>query len=421
MHRRIGDYPLVPPAPRAIQRAIDAETARDEAEKAYRQSENPAIAQRLITVTAIVGARPNFVKMAPILEEAGRRSAFRCRLVHTGQHYSPEMSATFFDELEMPAPDVNLEIGSGSHTVQTAGVMLRLETELNERRPDLVLVVGDVNSTMAAALVAVKLGIPVAHVEAGLRSFDRRMPEEMNRLVTDALSTYLFASEPSGVVNLIAEGIPREKVFLVGNVMIDTLIKFRDKAAQTGVLGRLRLNSKKYAVATLHRPSNVDGIEQLSSLMNMLAELSGHLPVVFPVHPRTRERMEIAGLAQPGVILTEPLGYLDFLHLIGDARLVLTDSGGIQEETTILQVPCLTMRENTERPITIEQGTNRLVGTDPKNILQAALETLNAAPRSLTPPEFWDGKASARILDVLERSLGASEPRRLTPIFTQAA
>jgi UDP-N-acetylglucosamine 2-epimerase (non-hydrolysing) len=359
-----------------------------------------------IQVSAIVGARPNFVKMAPILEEAGRRPAFQCRLIHTGQHYSPEMSAAFFDDLGMPAPDVNLEIGSGSHTAQTAGVMLRLETELNERRPDLVLVAGDVNSTMAAALVASKLGIPVAHVEAGLRSFDRDMPEEINRLVTDVLSDYLFASEPSGVTNLLAEGIPKEKIFLVGNVMIDTLIKFRDKAAQTGVLERLGLKRRGYAVATLHRPSNVDGMEHLASLVSMLTELARHLPVVFPVHPRTKERMEGAGLAECGLILTEPLGYLEFLRLTSEARLVLTDSGGIQEETTILQVACLTMRENTERPITIEQGTNRLAGTDPKKILQAALETLDAPPRLLAPPELWDGKASARILDVLERSLG---------------
>jgi len=359
-----------------------------------------------IQISAIVGARPNFVKMASILEEAGRRSAFQCRLIHTGQHYSPEMSAAFFDELGIPAPDVNLEIGSGSHTAQTAGVMLRLETELNERRPDLVLVVGDVNSTMAAALVASKLGIPVAHVEAGLRSFDRRMPEETNRLVTDVLSDYLFASEPSGVRNLLNEGIPQERIFLAGNVMIDTLMRFRDKAAQTGVIERLGLQSGDYAVATLHRPSNVDGVEHLACMVSMLAELSRHLPVVFPVHPRTRERMERAGLTVSGLILTEPLGYLEFLRLISEARLVLTDSGGIQEETTILQVACLTMRENTERPITIEQGTNRLVGTDPQKILRAALATLDAPPRSLAPPELWDGRASGRILDILERSLG---------------
>jgi UDP-N-acetylglucosamine 2-epimerase (non-hydrolysing) len=363
-----------------------------------------------IQVSAIVGARPNFVKMAPILHEAARRPAFQCRLIHTGQHYSPEMSATFFDDLGIPAPDVNLEVGSGSHTAQTAGVMLRLEAELNQRRPDLVLVVGDVNSTMAAALVASKLGIPLAHVEAGLRSFDRNMPEETNRVVTDVLSDFLFASEPSGVTNLLAEGKPREKVFLVGNVMIDTLMKFRDKAAHTGVLERLGLERRGYAVATLHRPSNVDDMEHLAAMVGMLAGLARHLPVVFPVHPRTKERMEGAGIAERGLILTEPLGYLEFLRLISEARLVLTDSGGIQEETTILQVPCLTMRENTERPITIEQGTNRLVGTDPKKILQAALETLDRPPRLLAPPELWDGKASARILDVLERSLYEAHP-----------
>jgi UDP-N-acetylglucosamine 2-epimerase (non-hydrolysing) len=318
------------------------------------------------------------------------------------------MSAAFFDELGIPSPDINLEIGSGSHTAQIAGVMLRLETELNERRPDLVLVVGDVNSTMAAALVASKLGIPVAHVEAGLRSFDRRMPEETNRLVTDRLSDYLFASEPSGVTNLLAEGVPKEKIFLVGNVMIDTLMKFRGRAEQTGVLERLGLKSKAYAVVTLHRPSNVDGMEHLASLVNMMTELSRHLPVVFPVHPRTRERLEGIGSTGRGLIFTEPLGYLEFLRLTSEARLVLTDSGGIQEEATILHVECLTMRDNTERPVTIAQGTNRLVGTDPQRILKAALETLDAPPRSLPPPEFWDGKASARILDVLERSFAGS-------------
>jgi UDP-N-acetylglucosamine 2-epimerase (non-hydrolysing) len=407
MQHRTDESPAVALVRHPIHRVDDPRIPREEADEAHRQCHDSDIARHSISLTAIVGARPNFVKMAPILEEAGLRPALRCRLVHTGQHYSPEMSAAFFDELGMPAPDANLEIGSGSHTAQTAGVMLGLEKEFNERRPDLVLVAGDVNSTVAAALVASKLGIPLAHIEAGLRSFDRRMPEETNRLVTDTLSDYLFASEPSGVTNLLAEGVPKEKIFLVGNVMIDTLIRFRDKAAQTGVLGRLGLTGKSYAVVTLHRPSNVDGAEHLTSLMNMLAELSRHLPVVFPVHPRTRARMEEAGLTEHGVILTEPLGYLEFLHLVGEARLVLTDSGGIQEETTILQVPCLTMRENTERPITIDQGTNRLVGTDPDTILHAALDTLNAPPRSLAPPELWDGHASARILDVLERSLGS--------------
>jgi UDP-N-acetylglucosamine 2-epimerase (non-hydrolysing) len=364
----------------------------------------------MLHISAVVGARPNFMKMAPILEEVGRRSNVRARLIHTGQHYSPEMSATFFDELGIPEPDINLEVGSGSHTVQTANLMLRMEREFLDHRPDLILVVGDVNSTMAATLVAAKLGIPVAHVEAGLRSFDRRMPEEINRLVTDALSDYLFASEPSGVSNLMAEGVPAKKVFLVGNVMIDTLLKFRAKAAETSVLERLGLKSRNYCVATLHRPSNVDDIEHLAALVRMLSALASRLPVVFPVHPRTAENIKAAKISSDALILSPPLGYLEFLRLTSEARLVLTDSGGIQEETTILNVPCLTLRENTERPITIEQGTNRLVGVDPDVVLQAALESLDSAPRAGKAPEFWDGKASARILDVLEEQApGASK------------
>ncbi len=355
----------------------------------------------MIHITAVVGARPNFVKMAPILREVRRRPHVRARLIHTGQHYSPEMSATFFDELGIPAPDVNLEVGSGSHTVQTAHVMLGLEPEFQDR-PDFVLVVGDVNSTVAAAMVAAKLGIPVAHIEAGLRSFDRRMPEEINRLVTDTLSDYLFASEPSGVRNLLAEGVASEKIFLVGNVMIDTLLHFRAKASETGVLERLGLRKGSYCVATLHRPSNVDDIAHLSWLVRMLSELAKELPVVFPVHPRTQERLAAARVSTDSLIVSPPLGYLEFLHLTAEARLVLTDSGGIQEETTILNVPCLTLRENTERPITIEQGTNRLVGTNPDIVLKAALETLAAPPRVAKAPELWDGHASARILDILE-------------------
>ncbi len=341
------------------------------------------------------------MKMAPILDEIRRRPQVRARLIHTGQHYSPEMSATFFEELGMQAPDVNLEVRSGSQTVQTAGAMLKLEGEFLEHRPDLVLVVGDVNSTVAAALVAAKLEIPVAHVEAGLRSFDRRMPEEINRLVTDRLSDYLFASEPSGVKNLRVEGFPEDRIYLVGNVMIDTLMKFRDKAAESDVLQRLGLTARGYCVTTLHRPSNVDNVEHLAGLVKMLSELAGRLPVVFPVHPRTRERMAAALIPTDSLILTPPLGYLEFLRLTSEARLVLTDSGGIQEETTILNVPCLTLRENTERPITIEQGTNRLVGTRPDKVLQSALEVLQAPPPIARSPDLWDGQASSRILDVL--------------------
>lgn len=369
----------------------------------------------MIQVAAIVGARPNFMKMAPLLTEMRRRGTLAARLIHTGQHYSPEMSATFFEQLEIPEPDVNLEIGSGSHTAQTAAAMQRLEPELAEHRPDLVLVVGDVNSTMAAALVAAKLRIPLAHVEAGLRSFDREMPEEINRRVTDVLSDFLFASEPSGVANLLAEGVAREKIFLVGNVMIDTLLRFRERAAQSRVLQDLGLRPKGYAVATLHRPSNVDDGARLRSLVEMLAELGRRLPVVFAVHPRTRERMRAAGIGEEGLTVTPPLAYLDFLRLTGEARLVLTDSGGIQEETTILQVPCLTLRENTERPITVTQGTNRLVGTDAGAILAAAVESLGAPLAACAPPEYWDGKAAQRIVDVLERELSRRKEAPATP------
>ena len=341
------------------------------------------------------------------MDAAGRRSEFQVRLVHTGQHYSAEMSDSFFTELRMRSPDINLGVGGGSHTLQTSTVMQRLEPEFAEHRPDVLVVVGDVNSTMAAALVAAKARIPIAHVEAGLRSFDRRMPEEMNRLVTDVLSDYLFASEPSGVTNLVAEGIPRERIFLVGNVMIDTLLRFRERAAEEKIVERLGLPAKGYAVATLHRPSNVDDDTQLKKLIAVLEEVARRLPVVFPVHPRTRIRLERLGIEAGGLILTPPLGYLEFLRLMDQARLVLTDSGGIQEETTILRVPCLTLRENTERPVTIDKGTNRLVGIRPEDIRKAALETLDLPfPPVAAGPELWDGKASGRILDVLREACG---------------
>ncbi len=355
-------------------------------------------------ITCIVGARPNFMKIAPLLHEFRRRPRFRPVLIHTGQHFSPEMSDSFFADLEIPAPDVNLEVGSGSHAKQTAEVMLRLEPVIEKCRPDAVVVVGDVNSTMAAALIAAKLLIPVAHVEAGLRSFDRTMPEEINRLVTDAVSDFLFTTEPSGERNLLAEGVPREKIFFTGNVMIDTLLRFREKARCSDVIQRLGLEPGKYAVATLHRPSNVDDPERLPALIEMLGDLSRCLPVVFPVHPRTKARM--AALPENSrLLLVPPMPYLDFMRLMSEARLVLTDSGGIQEETTVLQVPCLTLRANTERPVTVDQGTNRLVGTDPAQALRAAMEVLDAPPPRNPPPDLWDGRASVRIADVLERLL----------------
>jgi UDP-N-acetylglucosamine 2-epimerase (non-hydrolysing) len=344
------------------------------------------------------------MKMAPILQEMSCRPHFEPRLIHTGQHYSPEMSDNFFRDLGMPEPGVNLEVGSGSHTMQTSVVMQRLEPVFQEGRPDLALVVGDVNSTMAAALVAAKLGIKLAHVEAGLRSFDRTMPEEINRMVTDAISDFLFCSEPSGVANLRHEGVPEARISLVGNVMIDTLLKSRQRASESPVLDTLGLKPRGYALATLHRPSNVDDPEHFADLVRMLSQLARRLPVVFPIHPRSRARLESLGLPHDGITLTGPQGYFDFLKLMSEARVVLTDSGGIQEETTILQVPCLTLRENTERPATIEQGTNRLVGTDPGTVLRCAMEALDA-PVAARKPELWDGKASIRILDVLERVL----------------
>jgi UDP-N-acetylglucosamine 2-epimerase (non-hydrolysing) len=356
-----------------------------------------------LRVACVVGARPNFIKMAALIEEAHRRPAIAATLIHTGQHFSPEMSQALFDDLELPAPDRHLGAGGGTQAEQTAEIMIRLERVFDETKPDLVLVVGDVNSTLAAALVAAKKTIPLAHVEAGLRSGDRTMPEEINRLVTDVLAAYLFTTEPSGAENLRAEGIPDDRIFFTGNVMIDTLLRFREKADRSDVLARLGLAEKSYALVTLHRPANVDSPEKLREMVSALRQIRESLPVVFPAHPRTRGNLEKFGIAYDGLTLTPPLGYLDFLKLMSAARLVLTDSGGIQEETTILQVPCLTLRENTERPITIEMGTNHLAGTDPEKIVAAARQALAAPAAAARIPELWDGRAAERIWDVLEK------------------
>lgn len=355
-------------------------------------------------LACIAGARPNFVKIASLVEEI-RRRGIAYSLIHTGQHSSPEMSRSFFDDLEIPAPSVNLEVGSGTAIAQTAEIMRRLEPVLRESAPDAVMVVGDVNSTLAGALAASKLRLPLAHVEAGLRSFDRAMPEEINRVVTDAVSDFLFTSEPSGERNLLAEGVPKEKIFFVGNVMIDTLLRFRAKAERSDAVARLGLDPGRYAVATLHRPANVDHAGSLAGLVGALREIGRELPVVFPVHPRTSQTLAATGIDTTGLVKTAPLGYLDFLCLLSRARLVLTDSGGIQEETTILQVPCLTLRENTERPITIEQGTNQLAGADPARIAAAARAVLDTPRPSGRVPELWDGKASARVVEVLRARL----------------
>ena len=355
--------------------------------------------------------------MAPLLAEMRSRPAFSPFLIHTGQHFSPEMSESFFRELGIAEPDLNLGVGPGTQTEQTAEIMRRIERVFLDSSPHAVLVVGDVNSTMAAALVAAKLGIPVAHVEAGLRSFDRGMPEEINRIVTDALSDFLFVTESAGRANLLAEGVPERKIFFTGNVMIDTLLRFRARAAESDVLDRFSLRRGAYAVVTLHRPSNVDDPAQLRALLEVLDTVAGRLPVVFPIHPRTRSRIQSEGLSTGRILCAPPLGYLDFLQLMAEARLVLTDSGGIQEETTILQVPCLTLRENTERPVTIAQGSNRLIGTQPTAILEAAQAILDApaSQRLARVPELWDGHAGRRIVDVLETALRRPAAPRSDP------
>jgi len=367
-------------------------------------------------VVNVVGARPNFVKIAPLMSEMARYSGITPVLVHTGQHYDGPMSDQFFTDLEIRPPDFNLGVGSGSHAVQTAEVMRRLEPILENARPDLVLVVGDVNSTLAAALTSVKLGIPVAHVEAGLRSFDRTMPEEINRLLTDAIADILLVTEESGRQNLLKEGITPEKIHFVGNVMIDALHAFRPRWGDSSVFHRLGLNTDcPYAVVTLHRPSNVDGRVRLTNLLDAVHALARHVPIVFPLHPRVKQHLlrqgygftvepEAGGrLDGKGIAYLDPLGYLDFVALMSRARLVLTDSGGIQEETTILGVPCLTLRDSTERPVTVTHGTNRVIGTDPDRIVGEALRTLEEPPRPTEPPPLWDGHAAKRIVRILDQ------------------
>lgn len=354
-------------------------------------------------VLHVAGARPNFMKIAPLLQAFGSHPSLTSRLVHTGQHYDETMSRLFFEELEIPRPDVDLGVGSGTHAQQTALVLQRIEPVLETWKPDLVVVVGDVNSTVACALAAAKLGVPVAHVEAGLRSFDRSMPEEINRVVTDALSDLLFVSEEAGVQNLLAEGRPAERIHFVGNVMIDTLLAHRDRAMRSDVLDRLGIVDGSYGVVTLHRPANVDDAGNLREILGPILELSERLPVVFPVHPRTRPRLDaaLAG-ATPGRLVTvDPLGYLEFLRLMVGARIVLTDSGGIQEETTVLGVPCVTIRNNTERPATIALGTNRLAGTTSVGIRTAIAEALAPADAARSLPPLWDGHAAARVATVV--------------------
>jgi UDP-N-acetylglucosamine 2-epimerase (non-hydrolysing) len=352
-------------------------------------------------IVYVVGTRPNFVKTAPVIAALRAQiPAGRHAIVHTGQHYDRLMSEVFLEELGVPAPDHMLEVGSGSHAQQTARVMERLEPVLAEERPDLVIVPGDVNSTVAAALTAAKLQIPIAHIEAGLRSFDRTMPEELNRIVTDQLADQLFIHSPEANDNLHAEGIPAERIHLVGNTMIDTLVALEDRFRGAEAANKLGVQPGGFVLVTLHRPALVDG-PLLSETIGQLAALARELPVVFPVHPRTRAMMEAINSEHPGLLLCEPLGYLDFLSLLADARAVLTDSGGIQEETTYLGIPCFTLRANTERPITLSAGTNTLLGLDPAAIAQIPLALAQRPANPPEPPPLWDGHAAERIAAVV--------------------
>jgi len=350
----------------------------------------------------VVGARPNFPKIAPIMAAMARQpQRWSQRLVHTGQHYDERMSALLFHDLELPEPDEYLGVGSGSHAQQTARVMLAFEPVVLRERPDWVLVVGDVNSTVACALVCAKLGVPVAHVEAGLRSGDRTMPEEINRIVTDQLAELLFTHSPDADRNLLREGVAAERIVRAGNVMIDSLVAALPAAERSDVLERLGLAHRAYGVVTLHRPSNVDDDASLGRIAGALGEVAQELPLVWPLHPRAAERIRMLAGARPGLRLIEPQGYIDFVRLTRDARLVLTDSGGLQEESSWLGVPCLTLRPNTERPITIERGTNVLVGSEPDAIVRAARRALGQPMPEPAAIEGWDGHAAERIVSAL--------------------
>jgi len=356
-----------------------------------------------LKIAAIVGARPNFVKIAPIVAELRTRREASVTLIHTGQHYDGPMSDAFFANLELPDPDVNLHVLASSATAQVAEIMLRLEPVLAASRPDIVLVVGDVNSTLAGALTAAKMGLRLAHVEAGLRSFDWTMPEEINRVLTDAVSDFLFTTERAANDNLAREGVRPEQIHFVGNVMIDTLFRYREQARESSILKSLGVEPRGYSLLTLHRPSNVDSEETLRPLLDVVSRIQSETAVVFPVHPRTRRQLRVNGHmpAMANLRLVDPLPYLDFVQLMANASCVLTDSGGIQEETTALGIPCLTLRRNTERPITASRGTNRVVGVDPEAIYDHWRRAVNGQWPAGELPELWDGKAAQRIVGIL--------------------
>lgn len=355
----------------------------------------------------VVGARPNFMKIAPIQREMNRPgSDIKPILLHTGQHYDERMSKLFFEDLQLPQPDIYLGVGSSTHARQTAKIMVDFEDVCLEHKPDMVLVVGDVNSTVACSLVAAKLHIPVVHVEAGLRSWDRDMPEEINRLVTDALSDLLFTTEKSGTENLLREGVDPRKIHFVGNVMIDSLAFFMEKAGSSPILNQLEIESGNYALVTLHRPSNVDDPENFLKIFTAFEQVQKDIRIVFPIHPRTRNNIDKFGLTErvrslENLMLLDPIGYLDFMQLTRNCKFVMTDSGGIQEESTYLGIPCMTLRENTERPVTAEVGTNEIVGTDTQKIISLAQGLMEGKWKSGRIPELWDGKAAGRIVEVL--------------------
>ena len=360
-------------------------------------------------IASIVGTRPNFIKLSALIDEIKNHKIGHI-LVHTGQHYDKGMSKLFFDDLKLPMPDVNLGVGSGSYGEQTGQIMAKLEKVLIQEKPDLVIVVGDVNSTFAGALVAKQLGIKVAHVEAGLRSFDMAMPEEINRILTDRISDFLFTTEESANRNILNEGIPKEKIFFAGNVMIDTLLKHKKKSEKSKILEKLKIDKKDYAVLTLHRPSNVDAKKNFENIISILESVQKQIKVVFPVHPRTRKNIDIFSLSNKiknmrNLMLTEPLGYIDFLCMMTNSRFVLTDSGGIQEETTALGVPCVTLRNNTERPVTVKEGTNVLVSTNKAKVMKACSGLVKGKPIKGKIPKFWDGKAAKRIIEIIIKEI----------------
>jgi len=363
-----------------------------------------------LKIACIAGARPNFMKIAPIFEAIGKYPNLKPILVHTGQHYDYEMSQIFFDEFGIPKPDFHLGVGSGSHAVQTAKIMMAFEETVIPHKPDLILVVGDVNSTLACALVGAKLCIPIAHVEAGVRSHDKTMPEEINRILTDAISDYLFATSENAKLNLQTEGIPNDRIYLVGDVMIDTLLKNKEKFSSTNILDHLGLEKSSYALMTLHRASNVDIMSNLTRILDAIDTIQQRIKIVLPLHPRTRSRIKEFGLEDKvrnmeDMIITEPLGYIEFMGLMIGAKFVLTDSGSMQIETTVLNIPCLTLRENTERPETIIEGTNELVGIDTELIVEKSMDILDGKGKSGTYSKLLDGHASERIVSVINEKM----------------